>query len=172
VALLAAVLLRAFVVQPFSVPSAAMAPTLQAGDEILVVKMSLLTGPVGRGDVVVLNRPAYFPCGTRGSAAKDLVMRVVGLPGDTIWSSGNTIFVNRHQLHEPGWYDPRTGPVGSTPIHRTKIAPGDYFLLGDNRANSCDSRSFGAIPGSSIVGKVTAIVWRDDHPHFHLLPSS
>jgi signal peptidase I len=171
-ATLVALLLREFVVQPFSVPSAAMMPTLQVGDQILVVKLSLLARPIGRGDVVVFSRPTHLACGGGRSAAKDLVERVVGLPGDTIWSTADAIYVDRHQLNEPGWYDPTSGEVGSTPILRTTIPPGDYFVMGDNRTGSCDSRSFGAIAGSSIVGKVTAIVLRNGHPHVHLLSSS
>lgn len=164
-----AVLLRALVVQPFSVPSAAMSPTLQAGDQILVVKSSLLAKPFARGEIVVYSHPHYFPCRPGGSAAQDLVNRVVGLPGETIWSAGNAIFVDRHRLNERSWFDPTRGQVGSTQILRTKIPPGDYFMMGDNRRDSCDSRSFGPISGSSIVGAVKAIVLRGGHLHFHLL---
>ena len=167
-----ALLLRAFVIQPFSVPSAAMAPTLQVGDQILVVKSSVLGTPIDRGDIVVFNHPKYFPCRAGGNAAQDLVNRVVGLPGETIWSAGNAIFVDRHQLNERSWYDPTFGQVKSTPIHRTKIPRGDYFMMGDNRTHSCDSRSFGAVSESSIVGEVMAIVLRSGHPHFHLLSSN
>jgi signal peptidase I len=166
-----ALLLREFVVQPFTVPSAAMAPTLQVGDQILVVKSRLLAGPIMRGDIVVFSHPKAFSCRAAGSAAQDLVKRVVGLPGETIWSNSKTIYVDRHLLDERGWYDPTFGPVGSTPILRTTIPADDYFVMGDNRTDSCDSRSFGAISGSSIVGQVVAIVLRDGHPHIHLLSS-
>jgi signal peptidase I len=166
----AALLVRALLVQPFSVSSAAMTPTLQVGDQVLVVKSSLLAGPIQRGNIVVFRHPNYFPCRASGSAAQDLVKRVVGLPHETIWSTGNKIYVDRHQLNEQSWYDPTFGQVGSKPILRTKIPPGDYFMMGDNRTDSCDSRSFGAISGSSIVGEVKAIVLRNGHPHFHLLP--
>jgi signal peptidase I len=163
-----ALLLRALVIQPFSVPSGAMAPTLQVGDQILVVRSSLLPGPIERGDIVVFSHPKYFPC----RAPQDLLKRVVGLPGETIWSTGNTIYVDRHQLNERGWYNPTAGQVGSTPILRTKIPSGDYFMMGDNRTDSCDSRSFGAVSGSSIVGEVVAVVLRNGHPYFHLLSSA
>jgi signal peptidase I len=167
-----ALLLRAFVVQPFSVPSAAMAPTLQVGDQILVVKSSLLAKPVARGEIVVYSHLNSFACRQGGGAAQDLVNRVVGLPGETIWSAHNAIFVDRHRLSERGWSNPTLGQLGSTPILRTKIPPGDYFLMGDNRTDSCDSRSFGPISGSSIVGEVKAIVLRGGHLHFHLLSSN
>src|SRR6202030_1552021 len=163
----AGLLVRAFVAQPFSVSSPAMVPTLQVGDQVLVVKSGLLAGPVNRGNIVVFRHPTYFPCRASGNAGQELVNRVGGLPGETIWSTGNKIYVDRHQLHEQGWYDQAFGQVGSTPIPRTKIPSGDYFMMGDHRTNSCDSRSFGAISGSSIVGEVKAIVLRNGHPHFH-----
>jgi len=168
VAIAAAVFLRTSVVQPFSVPSAAMVPTLRAGDRILVVKSSRLAGPIQSGDIVVFRHPSVFPCSTGGDQSGDLVQRVIGVPGDTIWSVGNTIYLNGHRLRERGWYDAKYGQVGSTPILRTELAPGEYFVMGDNRSDSCDSRAFGAITRSSIVGKVFAIAVRDGHMYVHL----
>jgi len=163
-----AVILRTSFVQPFSVPSAAMMPTLQAGDRILVVKSTFLAGSITRGDIVVFRHPKRFSCGADANDIQNVVKRVIGLPGETIWSVGNAIEVDGRHLNEPGWYNSRYGQVGSTPIHRTKIPPGDYFVMGDNRTASCDSRSFGAIVGSSIVGKVVLIVSRAGHPYIHL----
>jgi len=163
-----AVLLRELFVQPFSVSSAAMSPTLRVGDQVLVVKSSFLAAPVHRGEIVVFSRPNHSPCLAGGTAAE----RVVGLPGETIWSIGDTIYVNNHRLNERGWYNPAIGQVASTPIHRTRIPPGDYFMLGDNRADSCDSRWFGAVSRSSIVGQVEAIVLRHGHAYFHLLSNT
>jgi len=163
-----ALLLRASVVEPFAVPSSAMVPTLQVGDRILVVKLRILAGSVQRGDVVVFRRPKVFSCGA-DNGGEDLVKRVIGLPGETIWSSGQTIDIDGRRLKEPGWYNAKSEEVGSTPIRRTRIPPDHYFVLGDNRTDSCDSRSFAAIPGSTIVGKVMVIVTRDGHPYLHVL---
>jgi len=168
VVVLAAVLLRVAVVQPFSVPSAAMMPTLHSGDRILVVKASRLTGPLQSGEIIVFRHPSPFLCSTGQEAGQDLVQRVVGLPGETMWSVGNKIFINGRKLHERGWYDSKFGQVGSTPIRRTKIPPGRYFVMGDNRSDSCDSRAFGTIPRSAVVGKVLAVVVRDGHLYVHL----
>jgi signal peptidase I len=168
-AALVAVALRLFVVEPFSVPSAAMAPTFQSGDRILVMKPELLTGAVSRGDIVVFRHPDSPPCSAHWNQIPDLVTRVIGLPGETIWSTGRSIYVNGHRLRERGWYDQKSGPLGSTPITPTTIPAGDYFVLGDNRSDACDSRAFGAIPGSSIVGKVIAIVARGGHPHIQFI---
>jgi signal peptidase I len=168
VAAVVAVLLRAFVVQAFFVPSPSMVPTLQVGDRILVVKTTLFTGPVTRGDIVVFQHPKFFPCsaGTEDDI-QDLVKRVIGLPGETIYSQGNTIFIDGKALSEKGWYRAGYAEVGAVPIGRQTIPSGDYFVMGDNRTDSCDSRMFGPIPASSIVGQVELIVWRNGHPYFH-----
>jgi signal peptidase I len=168
VAVLAAVILRASVVQPFSVPSAAMMPTLHIGDRILVVKSRRLAGPIRGGDMVVFRRPSAFPCSTGPDKATDLVERVIGLPGNTIWSAGKSIFIDGTRLSEHGWYWTRYGQLGSVPISRTTIPPDHYYVMGDNRTDSCDSRAFGPIARSSIVGKVVAIVVRDRHPYIRI----
>jgi signal peptidase I len=162
VAALAAWLVPAFVVQSFSVPGAAMSPTLQAGDRILVAKSGLLEGPIHAGQIVVFRPPRFLPCTVVGSGG-DLVLRVVALPGQTIWSIGNTIFVDGRPLSERGWYAPRFGQVGSRAIASTTLAPNQYFVLGDDRSGACDSRAFGPISGSSIVGQGIAIVVRHGH---------
>jgi signal peptidase I len=97
------------------------------------------------------------------------VLRVVALPGDTISSVGDTILVDGRPLRERGWYDPRFGQVGSTPIRSTTLAPGQYFVMADNRSDACDSRVFGPISKSSIVGEGIAIVGRHGHVFFGTL---
>jgi signal peptidase I len=166
VAVLAAVLLQAYVVKPFTVPGNAMAPALQAGDRILVVKSGLLEGPIRSGQIVVFHSPRFLPCRVVGGRGGDLVLRVVALPGETIWSVDNTIFVDGRPLRERGWYDPHFGQLGSTPIASTTLARGQYFVLADNRSDACDSRVFGPIPKSSIVGRGIAIVGRHGHVYF------
>jgi signal peptidase I len=161
-AALAAWLVPAFAVQSFSVPGEAMSPTLQAGDRILVAKSGLLEGPVHTGQIVVFRPPHFLPCTVVGGGG-DLVLRVVALPGQTIWSIDDTIFVDGRPLRERGWYDPRFGQVGSKPIPSTTLVQNQYFVLGDNRSSSCDSRVFGPISKSSIVGEGIAIVVRDGH---------
>ena len=165
-AALAVLLLQAFVIQPFAVPGNAMSPTLQAGDRILVVKAGLLEGSVHSGEIVVLRPPQSLPCTVTGATGGDLVLRVVALPGDTIWSVGQTIFVDGRPLSERGWYNPRFGQVGSTPVRSTTLASDQVFVLADNRSDGCDSRDFGPISKSSIVGEGVAIVGRDGHVAF------
>jgi signal peptidase I len=169
VAALAVLLLQAFVVQPFSVPGNAMAPNLQAGDQILVLKSGLLEGPIRSGEIVVFHPPQTLPCTVVGGRSGDLVLRVVALPGQAIWSFGDTIFVDGRPLHEHGWYDPRFGQVGSTPIRSTTLPRGQYFVMADNRSDACDSRVFGPISTSSVVGEAIAVVGRDGHVFFGTL---
>jgi signal peptidase I len=163
---LAVWLCHAYVMQPFVVPGDAMAPTLQPGDRVLVLKANLLAGSVHSGEIVVFHPPTSLPCSVVGGRSGDLALRVVALPGDVIWSVGQKIFVDGRPLQERGWYDPRLGQIGSTPIHSTTLGAGKYYVLGDNRAEACDSRVFGPISQSSIVGEAIAIVGRHGHVSF------
>lgn len=164
VAVLVAVLLRTFVVQTFFIPSGSMEPTLQVGDRILVNKLSYHLHGVGRGDIVVFSRPPAENCG--GPEVNDLVKRVVGLPGETLSLSGGHVFVDGRRLDE-SWLPPsdrgmtRPGPDGTLYglQHAYRVPANDYFVMGDNRTNSCDSRFWGPISKSLIVGKVEMRVW-------------
>ena len=156
-------LLHAFIIQPFSVPGDAMAPTLQAGDRVLVLKSSLLSGSLHSGQIIVFHPPTSMSCSVVGGHSGDLVLRVVATPGDVIWSVGNRIMVDGEPLREKGWYNPGSGELGSTPIRSTALGRSQYFVLADNRADACDSRDFGPIARSSVVGRAIAIVGRHGH---------
>src|SRR5579863_9573911 len=105
VALVAALLLRAFVVQTFFIPSGSMEPTLQIGDRILVNKLSYHLHGVDRGDIVVFARPPLEAASCSGPLVNDLVKRVVGLPGDTISLDHGLVDINGKRLSEP-WLAP------------------------------------------------------------------
>ena len=169
VAAVGALLLQDFVVRPFAVPGDAMASTIQAGDRILVVKPGLLEGPIRSGQIVVFHPPRSLACTVVGGSGGDLVLRVVALPGETIRSARGTIAVDGRPLRERGWYDPRFGQLGSAPIPSTTLAKDQYFVMGDNRSDACDSRVFGPISKSSIVGIGVAIVVRHGHAYFRAL---
>jgi signal peptidase I len=168
VAASAGLFLRASVLEPFSVPSASMVPTLQVGDRILLAKSGFLSEGVKTGQIIVFRQPTAFSCSAVGGRSQDLVKRVIGLPGQTIWSVGPTIYVNGRIFKEPaGWYNPPFGQLGPAQIIPTRIPMGSYFVMGDNRTDTCDSRAFGPVSGSLIVGQVVATVLRHGHPHVH-----
>jgi signal peptidase I len=166
VAVLLAGLVRTFVVEPFWIPSASMVPTLGVYDRILVQKAFFSWRDVREGDIVVFSQPPRDHCpGPQG----DLVKRVIALPGQTIYSSGNSIYIDGRRLAEP--YLPRYDPLGpaipgATSRHPYRVPPGEFYVLGDNRADSCDSRYWGPITGASIVGTVILTFWHDGHPEF------
>lgn len=160
-----AVLLRIFVVQTFFIPTGSMEPTLQKGDRIVVDKLSFDLHGVEQGNIVVFTRPSDEHCG--GPPVSDLVKRVIGLPGETISLNGHgDVEVNGKRLDEtwlPSSVQGSTypGPPGGafSLAQPFKIPANHYFVMGDNRTDSCDSRYWGPISGSQIVGKVDIRVW-------------
>jgi signal peptidase I len=160
VALLFSTGTRAYAVQSYSIPSSSMTPTLMPGDRILVDKLS---STIHRGDIVVFKDP---PADRGGPPT--LVKRVIGLPGETISSVGTTVLINGKPLAEP-WLPRLVGECTEVSEHipTTKIAPGHYFMMGDCRGDSDDSRYWGTVPASYIVGKVNVIIWRHNHPWIH-----
>jgi signal peptidase I len=143
-----AVLVRALLLQAFYIPSPSMVPTLHVNDRVLVNKLSYDFHDVRRGDIIVFKSPQVV-------AEKDLIKRVIGLPGDTVETRDGEIVVNDEILKEP--YLPRD--VGTGPMEKVTVPPGHYWVMGDNRGNSSDSRVFGPIPKSSIIGRAFIKVW-------------
>jgi signal peptidase I len=156
VALLLAVGLRTFVIQTYSIPSVSMVPTLMVGDRILVDKLSYHLHPVHRGDVVVFATP---PKDIATLMVNDLVKRVIGLPGETI-SSGphGEVLINGKAIHQP-WLTTGAKRDPGPPIRTQKIPVGDMFVMGDNRGSSDDSRDYGPVPESLIVGRAVLGFW-------------
>jgi signal peptidase I len=154
VALTLSILVRDFAFQTFYIPSGSMEPTLQVGDRIIVDKLSVQFGSINRGDIIVFKAPAAVASAC-GDADQDLVKRVIGIPGDHLMSKGNTIYVNGKPLHE-GWshYEP-LGPA----IKPTVVPANEYFMVGDNHSDSCDSRFWGLLPRGNMIGKVFVRVW-------------
>jgi signal peptidase I len=160
VVLLIATGTRAYAIQTYFVPSASMTPTLMPGDRIIVDKLS---STIHRGDIVVFHN---VPADTGGP--ETLVKRVIGLPGETISSIGNTVRIDGKPLAEP-WLTRLSGICAQDTEHikTQKIAPHNYFMMGDCRGDSGDSRYFGTVPESYVVGKVDLIIWRSGHPWIH-----
>ncbi len=156
VALAVAVGMRTFVVQTFYIPSGSMEPTLNIGDRILVDKLSYHLHAVHRGDIIVFARP---PGETLEPGVNDLVKRVIGLPGETISGRNGQVYINGKPLAEP-WLPKGVVTGNFSPV---KIPKGYYFVMGDNRGFSSDSRVFGPISGSLIVGRVVMRIWPLSH---------
>jgi signal peptidase I len=164
-AVVVAVLLRLFVVQTFFIPSGSMIPTLQVGDRIVVNKLSYHLHGIGRGDIVVFSRPQAEDCA--GPPVSDLVKRVIGLPGDKVSLNGRGyVEINGKRLDE-SWL-PRSvqgttypGPARTrfSLVHPYTVPTNDYFVMGDARGDSCDSRFWGPISRSEVVGKVEIRIW-------------
>jgi len=172
-ALLAALLIKTFLLQAFYIPSDSMNPTLVQRDRVLVNKLSYHFHDVHRGDIVVFKRPP----GENDPKIKDLIKRVIGLPGDTIEGRNGQIVVDGRTLNEP--YVAKNSPMSDFPgpsreactqvfgscvqvangDWAVKIPSGHYFVMGDNRGNSKDSRVFGPISKSLLVGRAFIRVW-------------
>lgn len=156
IALVLAVIIKTFLFQAFSIPSASMDPTLKVGDRILVSKISYRIGEIERGDVVVFKSPPKEQ--EINPAIKDLVKRVVGLGGETIEGRGGEIYVNGDLLDQ-AWL-PQS--VISSDFGPTQIPVGSLFVMGDNRSVSQDSRYFGPIAEDSVVGEAFLRIWPGD----------
>jgi signal peptidase I len=158
-------LLRTFAFQTFWIPSASMTPTLSVYDRIVAQKAFFSWHGVHEGEIVVFSEPPLDQCPGPGG---DLVKRVIGLPGQTIYSAGNSIYVDGRLLAEP--YLPGDDPLGA-PIaskqHPYQVPSGEFYMMGDNRSDSCDSRYWGPIQGSSMIGQVVLTWWHDSHPVLH-----
>lgn len=194
-----ALLIKAFLVQAFYIPSASMEPTLTEGDRVLVNKLSYRIGDPERGDVIVFKDPYPDPCAETPDAAgcsvsvprralnwfaevfglptgttRDFIKRIVALPGETVAMNDGNVYV----CNKPGCVpvdkdgEPRDGQLIDFPNTTDEgpqkdddtfpafvVPSGEYFVLGDNRANSSDSRSFKGISREDIIGKAFVLIW-------------
>ncbi|MDE0805897.1 MAG: signal peptidase I, partial [Acidimicrobiales bacterium] len=137
----------------YAIPSNSMAPTLTPGDRIIVEKSPIDLNGLHRGDVVVFHRPD-----TLGSNVPDtLVKRLIALGGDTVEARGGTVLVNGTTLPE-GYTSGPTRNFGPVVVPAAHV-----WVMGDNRPDSLDSRRYGPIPSSSIMGTALAVTWPIGH---------
>ncbi len=162
-AIVIAVIIRTFVFQTFWIPSPSMAQTLVVNDRVLVNKLSYEFHDVHRGDVIVFERPA-----NQKSNIKDLIKRVVGLPGERVSIMDGKVSINGRVLDEPYTSGLVTEAnvgcgLGDTTGIDTKaglkISAHHLLVLGDNRVNSQDGRCFGPIDEDLVVGRAFFIMW-------------
>jgi signal peptidase I len=173
-----ALLIQAFIVKPYRIPSGSMEPTLTIGQRILANRM--INHP-SVGDIVVFHPPAGADpddpqCGNsnqgtghgqacdRGTAAESsqtFIKRVVAGPGDTIYIKNGNVWRNGVREKDPYAYQCGTGPDCNFPT-AIKIPPGDYFMMGDNRGESDDSRFWGPVPDKWVIGVAFFTYWPID----------
>jgi signal peptidase I len=143
-AVLVAVIMRSTVVQTFVIPSESMVPTLEVRDRVVVDKLTYQFREPKRGEIVVFRTPP----GVDGPY-NQLVKRIVGVPGDIVEARGGKVFVNGQPLKEPYL----AADTVTEALPETVIPPRQYLVLGDNRGNSSDGRTFGTIGVDTLVGR-------------------
>jgi signal peptidase I len=166
VAIVVALLIQAFLVKPFLIPTSSMADTLRPGDRVLVDRVVFHLRRPRRGDIVVFayprNRDIMF------------IKRVIGLPGDTLETRAGRLYVNGRLLDEPYVHQTGgvrdltnpSGPVAGTTMRDPwslalpfTVGRDEYFVMGDNRTRSDDSRTWGTVPSSDIIGAGFFTYW-------------
>jgi signal peptidase I len=165
---------EAEVAKPYRIPSASMEPTLHCAkpvadclgsfdDRVIANRLAYDFSSPKRGQIVVFKAPpAAAQCGD--GEGTTFVKRLIGLPGEQVSERDGTIFINGKPLNEP-YIDPalRDHQTGTWP----RVAPGHYFFLGDDRAFSCDSRVWGTVPRSGLIGPVLVTYWPPNRIAFH-----
>jgi signal peptidase I len=183
-AILIVLALKEWVVNPYRIPSSSMEPTLNcargpaepgclgnSSDRVLACRICLDFGPPSRGDIVVFNTPteAALKCGEGGTFVK----RVIGLPGETVREDDNGFI----DIKKPGekqferlkeqYVSADRRLADSAHFGQIwKVPPGDYFMMGDNRSQSCDSRTWGSVPRNKLIGTVFFVYWPPDRIGF------
>jgi signal peptidase I len=158
------VFFRAFIFQNFVVEGSSMYPTLMQGDRLIVSRLSYIFGEPDRGDIIVFQYP-FDP-------QRDFVKRIIGLPGETVAIQNGQVFINGQPLPDEPYVSNHSndnyGPV--------TLSEEEYFVLGDNRTGSSDSRSWGPLQAHFIIGKAWFIYYPFDrftfiqHPDLELTP--
>jgi len=143
-------LFRAFLFQNYVVEGQSMLNTLFPGERVIVSRISYIIGQPARGDVIVLQYPL--------DPGRDFVKRIIGLPGETVAIVDGQVFINGRPL-PPEPYVVYPGPTDMAPL---QLGPDEYFVMGDNRAGSSDSRVWGPLPARRIIGKAWLIYYPFD----------
>ena len=158
--------IKAWVVNPYRIPSSSMEPTLHCArpgsgcearfsDRVLANRFIYHFRKPHRGDIIVFKTPpaAEQRCGAGGTFVK----RLIGLPGETWEERNGFVYINGKKLIEPYVKADRRDTATSYPAR--KVPPGMFFMMGDNRTQSCDSREWGSVPRGNLIGEVFAVYW-------------
>ncbi|MDP9144852.1 MAG: signal peptidase I [Actinomycetota bacterium] len=173
-ALIIAVVIKTFLIQPFWIPSESMLPTIEVNDRVMVNKLAYNWGEPQRGDVVVFRDPreeeieesvpeavirsVLEAVGIRTRGRDDLIKRVIGLPGETVEVKDNHVVIDGTPIEEP--YLPEVFMPDEPAI---TVGDAEVFVMGDNRNASFDSRRFGPIPLDDLVGEAFVTIWPIAH---------
>lgn len=153
------VLIYVFLAQPHQVSGRSMVPTFQNGEFLLTNKLSYKRGLPNRGDVVIFKAPSTAHCPSGGAC--DFIKRIIALPGETISIKNGHIYIDGEELIEP--YIPAEFVTRGDAFLRDgaqyTISDGEYFMMGDNRPGSSDSRAFGPVPLKNFIGKGWIRYW-------------
>lgn len=153
---------RAFLFQNYVVEGQSMLNTLLPGERVIVSRISYIVGQPARGDVIVLQYPL--------DPSRDFVKRIIGLPGETVAIVNGQVFIDGRPL-PPEPYVVYTSTTDMAPL---QLGPDEYFVMGDNRVGSSDSRVWGPLPARRIIGKAWLIYYPFDKfglvPHLDLEP--
>lgn len=141
------ILIHFFIATVFVVDGASMEPNFHNKEYILIEKLSYLIAKPQRGDVVVIKFPG-------DPEHKKYIKRIIGLPGETLEIKDNNVYINGQKINE--FYIPQY--VKTLPNMKTTIGPNDYFIMGDNRENSNDSRFWGTCPKNDLIGRAIMIL--------------
>jgi signal peptidase I len=177
-AIVIVLLVKAYVVNPYRIPSSSMEPTLHCAqpavgcearfsDRVLANRFLYHLRDPRRGEIIVFKTPpeAQIKCGAGGTFVK----RLIGLPGDTVEvrlrGGDGYVYINGKPLKEPYIQKSRRAAVQA--FGPVKVKPGNYFMMGDNRSQSCDSRMWGTVPRKNLIGKVFATYWPPNRISLH-----
>ena len=158
IALLVAFVVRTFVIAHFVVEGESMRSTLESGDRVFVNKLSYRLHDPNRGDVVVLHQ-------ITGASERDLIKRVIGLPGEVVEVRNCAVLIDGRVLNEP-YLDPEVvtpTDCGGDYVSENPVPPGHVFVMGDNRGGSQDSRVIGPISDDDLVGRAFVVFWPQSH---------
>ena len=164
-AILIVLAIKQWVVNPYRIPSSSMEPTLHCArpapgcearfsDRVLANRFIFRFEDPKRGQIIVFNTPplAKIRCGAGGTFVK----RLIGLPGDTVSEKHGFVYINGKLLKEPYIQPSRRD---DEPARTWHVPPGNYFFMGDNRSQSCDSRVWGSVPRKNLIGEVFFVYW-------------